>query len=200
MNEETEGHGGVTRVEAFSDGVIAIIITIMVLEMHAPEAPGLGHLWALWPIFSAYALSYAYVAIYWVNHHRLFHFASRVTNGLVWSNILLLFALSLVPFATAYLGEHAFSAEATLVYMCVMMLPACAYLWLQSEVRATGRQDDAARDYHARMLRKGMVTSAIYLLGIPLTFVSPWLGLTCAALVAILWFLPKSPLDALFGT
>jgi uncharacterized membrane protein len=200
MNEETEGRGGVTRVEAFSDGVIAIIITIMVLEMHAPEAPGLAHLWELWPIFSAYALSYAYVAIYWVNHHRMFHFASRVTNGLVWSNILLLFALSLVPFATAYLGEHAFSAEATLVYMCVMMLPACAYLWLQSEVRATGRQDEAAQDYHRRMIRKGMVTSAIYVAGIPLTFVSPGLGLACAALVAILWFRPKSPLDALFGT
>jgi uncharacterized membrane protein len=200
MNEETEGHGGVTRVEAFSDGVIAIIITIMVLEMHAPEEKGLAHLWALWPIFSAYALSYAYVAIYWVNHHRMFHFASRVTNGLVWSNILLLFALSLVPFATAYLGEHAFSTEATLIYMCVMMLPACAYLWLQSEVRATGRQDEAARDYHKRMLRKGMVTSTIYVAGIPLTLLSPELGLACAALVAILWFLPKSPLDALFGT
>ncbi|MBC9031092.1 DUF1211 domain-containing protein [Sphingomonas sp. JC676] len=200
MSEETEGRGGVTRVEAFSDGVIAIIITIMVLEMHAPKEPGLAHLWALWPVFTAYALSFAYVAIYWVNHHRMFHFASRVTNGLVWSNILLLFALSLVPFATAYLGEHAFSAEATLLYMCVMMLPACAYLWLQSEVRTTGRQDSVAQDYHRRMFRKGVATSAIYAVGIPLTFLSPWLGLACAALVAILWFLPKSPLDALFGT
>jgi uncharacterized membrane protein len=110
------------------------------------------------------------VAIYWVNHHRMFHFASRVTNGLVWSNIALLFALSLVPFATAYLGEHAFSAEATLVYMCVMMLPAIAYVWLQIEVRRTGRQDAAAQDYHKRMLRKGVVTSAMYVAGIPLTF------------------------------
>jgi uncharacterized membrane protein len=199
MSEETEGHGGVTRVEAFSDGVIAIIVTIMVLEMHAPEEPGLEHLWALWPIFTAYALSYAYVAIYWVNHHRMFQHAARVTNNLVWSNIALLFALSLVPFATAYLGEHAFSKEATLVYMCVMMLPAFAYVWLQTVVRATGRQDAAAQDYHKRTLRKGLLASTIYVVGILLTFASPWAGLGCALLVAILWFLPKSPLDALFA-
>jgi len=199
MSETDEGRGGVTRVEAFSDGVIAIIITIMVLEMKAPEEHGLQHIWALWPVFTAYVLSYAYVAIYWVNHHRLIGLATRVTNALVWSNILLLFTLSLVPFATAYLGEQHFSHDATLVYMGVMMLPSFAYVWLQTVVRRTGRQGEAAEEYHQRMLRKGLVCSAIYASGIALTFASPWAGLACAALVAVLWFLPKSPIDALFG-
>jgi uncharacterized membrane protein len=199
MSEESEGRGGVNRVEAFSDGVIAIIITIMVLEIKAPEEEGLEHLWKLWPIFLSYALSYAYVAIYWVNHHRLFAHARRVTNGLVWANIALLFALSLVPFATAYLGEHHFSRDATLLYMCVMMLPSFTYLWLQTRIRKSGAQDDAARDYHKRSMRKGLAAAIVYALGIPLSFVSPWLGLACAALVAFFWFLPKSPLDDLFA-
>lgn len=199
LSESGEGHGGVTRVEAFSDGVIAIIITIMVLEMKAPEEHGFAHLWHLWPVFLAYVLSYAYVAIYWVNHHRMFAHATRVTNALVWSNIALLFTLSLVPFATAYLGEQRFSREATFLYMCVMMLPSFAYVWLQLVIRRTGRQDEAAQAYHQRTLRKGMVASAIYASGIALTFASPWVGLACAAAVAVLWFLPKSPLDALFG-
>lgn len=199
MSDGAEGREGAKRVEAFSDGVIAIIITIMVLEMHAPEEPGLEPLWALWPVFTAYALSYAYVAIYWVNHHRMFHYASRVTNGLLWSNIALLFSLSLVPFATAYLGMHHFSRDATLLYMSTMMLPAFAYTWVETVIRNTGAQDDAAQDYHRRAKRKGLAATLIYAAGIPLTFVSPWLGLGCALIVAILWFLPKSPLDALFG-
>jgi uncharacterized membrane protein len=199
MSDGAEGREGAKRVEAFSDGVIAIIITIMVLEMHAPEEAGLEHLWALWPVFSAYALSYAYVAIYWVNHHRMFHHATRVTNGLLWSNIALLFALSLVPFATAYLGEHHFSRDATLLYMGTMMLPAFAYVTLQTVIRRTGAQDEAAQDYHRRTMRKGFAATLVYAAGIPLSFVSPLLGLGCAGLVAIFWFLPKSPLDELFG-
>ena len=164
------------RVEAFSDGVIAIVITIMVLELHAPEEPGLEHLWRLWPVFLAYLLSFAYVGVYWVNHHRLLAHARRVTNALVWFNLLLLFALSLVPFATAYLG----------------------YVPLQHVIHTTGVQNDAANRYHRRTLRKGAVTVVVYLLGVPLTFVSPWLGVGAAALVAVLWFLPRSPIDGLF--
>ena len=197
---EQESGGAVGRVEAFSDGVIAIIITIMVLELHAPEAHGLQHLWALWPVFLAYVLSYAYVAIYWVNHHRMLAHATRVTNALVWTNIALLFALSLVPFVTAYLGEQHFSREATVLYMGVMMLPAFAYVWLQSVIRRTGRQDADAQAYHRRTLRKGLAATLIYASGIVLALLlTPWAGLACAAAVAVLWFLPWSPADALFG-
>src|SRR3546814_7533266 len=113
MSEPGEGARGVGRVEAFSDGVVAIIITIMVLELHPPVAPEFGRLWPLWPVFLAYVLSYAYVALYWVNHHRLFRHAHCVTNALVLSNMALLLTLSLVPFSTSYLGAHHFSPEAT---------------------------------------------------------------------------------------
>ncbi|WP_448661107.1 TMEM175 family protein [Sphingomonas sp. CJ20] len=199
MDDQTEGRAGVQRAEAFSDGVIAIIITIMVLELHAPEEPGLIHLLPLWPVFTAYVLSFAYVAVYWVNHHRLFHHAVRITNSLVWANIALLFALSLVPFATAYLGEQQFSREGTLLYMSIMLLPSFAYSWLQHVIRATGHQDRNAIEYHRRTIRKGAAATIVYAAGIPLTLVSPWLGLGCAAIVAVFWFLPRSRLDDLFA-
>lgn len=194
-----ENREGSKRVEAFSDGVIAIVITIMVLEMKAPEETGIEHLLALWPVFTAYVLSYIYVAIYWANHHRLFSHARRVTNSLIWANIALLFALSLVPFATAYLGEHEFHRDATVFYMSVMMLPAFAYNWLQLVIRRTGADSEEARAYHRKTLRKGAAATLVYAIGIPLSFITPALGLACAAIVAIFWCLPKSPLDALFA-
>lgn len=196
--EESEGRRGVGRVEAFSDGVVAIIVTIMVLELHPPVAEGMDRLWSLWPIFLAYALSYVYVGIYWVNHHRLFAHATQVGNGLLWSNLLLLFTLSLVPFATSYLGEHHFGRDATILYLVAMLLPSVAYAWLQRTIRRTGRQTESAAAYHRRTLRKGAVSSLLYLAGIPLAFLSPWLGIGCAVLVAILWVLPASRLDRLF--
>jgi len=193
------GQPDVARVEAFSDGVIAIIVTIMVLELHAPVARGMQPLVALWPVFLAYVLSYTYVAIYWVNHHRLFSHATRVTNDLVWSNMLLLFALSLMPFSTSYLGEHAFSHDATLLYLICTLLPSLAYTWLQLVIRRTGKQGPAADRYFRQTGRKGFTATAIYLLGLPLSYLSPWFGIACAAIVAVLWFLPMSPFDRLFA-
>jgi uncharacterized membrane protein len=200
VSEEARGDKPeVGRVEAFSDGVIAIIITIMVLELKAPEEPGWEHLTRLWPVGLAYVISFAYVGVYWVNHHRLFSHARRVTNALVWLNLGLLFALSLVPFSTAYLGGLHFSRDATLVYLATMLLPAIFYVPLQRTIRVTGSTTAEAETYHRQTSRKGLVATLIYLIGLPLTFVSPWLGIGCAALVAILWFLPESPLDGLFG-
>jgi uncharacterized membrane protein len=197
--DDGEGRPEVSRVEAFSDGVIAIIVTIMVLELHAPVAEGVKPLLELWPVFLAYALSYTYVAIYWVNHHRLFSHATRVTNALVWSNMLLLFALSLMPFSTSYLGEHAFSRDATLLYLMGTLLPSLAYTWLQLVIRATGKQGPAADRYFRQTGRKGYFATGLYVFGIPLAFVSPWLGIACAAIVAVFWFLPNSPVDRLFA-
>ena len=195
---DTEGRAGINRVEAFSDGVIAIIVTIMVLELHIPVADGLDKLWSIWPVFLAYVLSYAFVGIYWVNHHRLFSHAVTVTNGLMWANIVLLFTLSLIPFTTAYLGEHHFSREATWLYLFSTLLPAAAYTWLRSIVRDTGKKGPTAATYYRQTGRKGIVAGAIYLLGMPLTLISPWLGIVCVAIVAVLWFLPNSPFDPLF--
>jgi uncharacterized membrane protein len=198
-DEAFEGRAGIGRVEAFSDGVVAIIITIMVLELHPPVSERMEQLWALWPVFLAYVLSYAYVAIYWVNHHRMFGHATRVSNALLWSNMLLLFTLSLVPFSTSYLGEHHFAPGATILYLATMLLPSLAYAWLQRTIRHTGRQDEAALAYHRRTLRKGAASSFLYLAGISLTLVSPGLGIACAAFVALLWILPSGPVDRLFG-
>jgi uncharacterized membrane protein len=198
-SDDQEGRLGIGRVEAFSDGVIAIIVTIMVLELKAPEEPGLQYLWRLWPIFSAYVLSFAYVGVYWANHHRLFGHARRVTNGLIWLNLLLLFALSLIPFSTAYLGNMHFSRDATLVYLASMLLPSIAYVPLQSIIAKTGAHSDNALIYYRQMRRKGLAAMLVYIAGVPLSFVSPWLGIGCALLVAILWFLPKSSIDMLFG-
>ncbi|WP_066652540.1 MULTISPECIES: TMEM175 family protein [Sphingomonas] len=197
--EAEEGPTGVSRVEAFSDGVIAIIVTIMVLELHAPVAEGLDKLWALWPVFLAYVLSYAFVAIYWVNHHRLFTCATRVSNALLWSNMLLLFALSLIPFTTSYLGEHHFSREATWLYLASTLFPALSYSWLQEVIKRTGRQTDRIAVYYRQSTRKGIAAIVIYATGAALTGISPWMGIACAVLVAILWFLPQSAVNELFG-
>src|SRR3569623_1289998 len=201
MTPEGDGEGrpGVGRDEAFYDGVIAIIVTIKVLELRPPVAEGLDRLWSLWPEFLAYALRYAYVAIYWVNPHRLFAHATRVTNGLVWSNMLLLFALSLVPFSTSYLGEHHFSREAPWLYLGTMLLPSLAYAWLQNVINRTGKLGRPAEEFYAAATRKGGTATLIYACGVPLTYVSPWLGIACAVVVAILWFLPQSRIDRLFA-
>lgn len=200
MPEEAaiEGRAGVARVEAFSDGVLAIIVTIMVLELHAPELPGWGELTHLWPTFVAYILSYSFVAIYWVNHHRLFSHARVVTNGLLWWNIALLFALSLVPFSTSYLGTQRFSLDATLLYLGSMLFPACVYHYLQEVIRRTGDQSNRSKVYHTATMRKGFAAGVVYAAGVPLSYISPWLGIGCVALVALFWMLPWSPLDRLF--
>lgn len=172
----------------------------MVLELHAPIAEGLDKLWSLWPVFLAYVLSYAYVAIYWVNHHRLFSHALIVDNELIWSNMLLLFALSLIPFTTSYLGQHAFSREATWLYLCSMLFPAFSYSWLQSVICRTGKQGRGPAAYYRQHSRKGYLSLAVYFSGIFLTGISPWFGVGSAAFVAVLWLLPKASFDALFDT
>jgi len=197
-NDRPEGREGVARVEAFSDGVLAIVITIMVLELTAPEEPGLKPLLRLWPTFLAYVLSYTYIAIYWVNHHRLFSHARTVTNSLVWSNIALLFGTSLIPFSTAYLGQHPFSRDATVLYLATLLLPSIAYFWLQLVIRRTGRQDRAAQVYYVAMARKGLFAIASYAAAIPLAWLSPYASLAIAALISVFWILPWGPLDRLF--
>jgi uncharacterized membrane protein len=198
MSKAIEGRAGVARVEAFSDGVIAIIVTIMVLELHAPEEPGLAPLLHLWPTLVAYILSYIYVAIYWINHHRLFSHARVVTGGLLWSNIALLFSLSFIPFTTSYLGKQHFGLHATLAYLAILFASGLAYHWLHAVIRRTGARDKTTLTYHTATTRKGFAALAAYALGIPLSFWSPTIGVGLAGLVALFWMLPWSPLDALF--
>ena len=193
-----EGRAGIARTEAFSDAVLAIIMTIMVLELEAPHEAGLAALWRLWPTFFAYVLSYAYIAIYWVNHHRLFSHARIVTSELLWSNIALLFTISFLPFSTAYVGRHLSSAGAAALYLLTLLASALAYYWLQKVILRTGDQSSAARRYHTPTMRKALAAAAAYAAGIALSTVSSGIGLTIAGLVAIFWIVPFGPLDRLF--
>jgi uncharacterized membrane protein len=197
--DRPEGRAGLGRIEAFSDGVLAIIITIMVLELKAPDTDGLAALWPLWPTFLAYVLSYLYVAIYWVNHHRLFSHGRIVTNELLWANIALLFTLSLLPFTTAFVGKHLASSQATALYLLSLLGPSIAYFWLEKVIIRTGVHDAAAQTYHRATMRKGTAATIVYALAIPLSFVSAAIGLSLAALVGLFWVLPSGPLDRLFA-
>ena len=182
------------RLEAFSDGVLAIIITIMVLELKLPHGAQLASLTSLMPVFSSYVLSFIYVGIYWNNHHHLFHATRRVSAGILWANLHLLFWLSLFPFATAWMGENRAAAAPTAVYGVVLLLAAIAYYILQSAIIAReGRHSLLAvalgRDW------KGKLSPAIYLAAIPLAFVSPWLANALYAVVAFLWLVPDRRIE-----
>jgi uncharacterized membrane protein len=180
---------GKGRLEAFSDGVVAIIITIMVLELHPPERPTLEALRPLAPIFGAYVLSFVNVGIYWNNHHHLLHATRTVTGPVLWANLHLLFWLSLFPFTTAWIGESAVDSVPVAVYGGVLIMAAVAYTMLAMLlVRHEGPESTIARALGADV--KGKISLGLYALGIALSFVRPWLGLACYVVVAVIWFIP----------
>jgi uncharacterized membrane protein len=182
------------RVEAFSDGVIAVIITIMVLELKPPHGDTLSALTPLAPSFYAYVLSFVYVGIYWNNHHHLMHTVGRVTGGLLWANLHLLFWLSLFPFFTAWTGEYPSATWPTVLYGVVLLLAGVAWLVLQQAIIGAGGSLQSAIGSD----RKGKVSAALYSLGIGLAFVRPWLADVVYAMVAALWIIPDRRIDAQF--
>jgi uncharacterized membrane protein len=176
------------RLEAFSDGVIAILITIMVLELKAPEGSTLSALRPLVPTFLAYVLSFVYLGIYWNNHHHLLHATTSVSGGVLWANLHLLFWLSLVPFATSWVGQNPVSLP-TAVYGVMLLLAGFAYsilLWVI--IRHEGAHSTLARAVGSDF--KGKVSLAIYAAGIVLAFVRPWLGEAMYVAVAAMWLVP----------
>jgi uncharacterized membrane protein len=182
------------RLEAFSDGVIAIIITIMVLELRPPDGVELGRLKELLPVFLSYVLSFIYVGIYWNNHHHMFQSTKRVTGGILWANLHLLFWLSLFPFATAWVGENHLAATPTAVYGLVLLMAAIAYYILQSAIiRQQGRDSLLAaaigKDW------KGKTSPVCYFAAIPLAFVSPYISHALFIFVAILWLIPDRRIE-----
>ena len=185
---------GKSRLEAFSDGVLAIIITIMVLELKVPHAADLSALAALLPVFLSYVLSFIYIGIYWNNHHHLLHTVSTVNGRLLWANLHLLFWLSLLPFATGWMGENHFAPVPSALYGLVLLMAAIAY-WLlqQSIMRSQGQNSLLARAIGKDM--KGKLSPIFYLLAIPSAFISPWISELFYVLVALMWLVPDHRIE-----
>ena len=185
---------GKGRLEAFSDGVIAVIITIMVLELKAPHGATLEELLPLLPTFLTYVLSFIFVGIYWVNHHHFFHVIHKVSGGLLWANLHLLFWLSLIPFTTAWMGENHFTAWPVAVYASNLVGCAIAYTIMTIvAVRLAGPQSEIARAVGSD--RKGKLSLLIYLISIPLAYFSPMASCALFALVAMIWFVPDKRIE-----
>ena len=182
------------RVEAFSDGVIAIIITIMVLELKVPHAADLNALRPLLPVFLSYILSFVYVGIYWNNHHHLFHTAQRVNGPIMWANLHLLFWLSLIPFVTGWMGENHFAALPTALYGVVLLMAAIAYTILQGAIISEhGRESALGRALGIDF--KGKLSMACYALAIALSFLNQWFADALYVFVALIWFLPDRRIE-----
>jgi uncharacterized membrane protein len=185
---------GKGRLEAFSDGVLAIIITIMVLELRPPEEPTLEALRPLFPVFAAYALSFVYLGIYWNNHHHMLHASRTVTGAVLWANLHLLFWLSLVPFATAWIGEAHAGPIPVAIYGCVLLMAAIAYSILaRLLVRHEGPGSALARALGSD--RKGNLSLVLYAVGIALSFVLPIAGIAVYVIVASIWFIPDRRIE-----
>lgn len=185
---------GKNRLEAFSDGVLAIIITIMVLELKVPHGDTLATLAPLAPVFLSYVLSFIYLGIYWNNHHHMLHTCSRVTGGILWANLHLLFWLSLFPFVTGWMGENRFAAMPTAFYGGVLLAAAIAYRILQQTIIAT---QGAHSPLQAAIGgdSKGKLSPLLYALGIALTFLSPWVAQALYTLVALMWLVPDRRIE-----
>jgi len=182
------------RLEAFSDGVIAIIITIMVLELHVPQGTDLSALKELCPVFLSYVLSFIYVGIYWNNHHHMFQAVERVSGGILWANLHLLFWLSLFPFATGWVGENHLAATPVAVYGFVLLMAGTAYKILQQTIIARqGRDSVLARAVGGDW--KGILSPLCYLAAIPLAFVNVSISISLYVFVALLWLVPDRRIE-----
>lgn len=182
------------RLEAFSDGVIAIIITIMVLELKVPHGDSLNVLKPLLPVFISYILSFINIGIYWNNHHHMLQVADKVNGRVLWANIHLLFWLSLIPFATGWMGENNFTTLPVALYGLVLLMSGVAYYILaHSLVNVNGKQSMLANALGKD--RKGFISIIIYAVGIDLCFLNQWLGLASYALVAAMWLIPDKRIE-----
>ncbi len=182
------------RLEAFSDGVIAIIITIMVLEMKAPHGDRLDDLFPVLPVFLTYVLSFVYVGIYWNNHHHMLHATTTVTGAMLWANLHLLFWLSLFPFATAWMGENHFSAMPTALYGGVLLMAAIAYYLLQRAIIRSQGPDSILKKAVGRDW-KGKLSPVLYILAMASTLVTPWIAEAIFVAAALIWLIPDRRIE-----
>jgi len=190
---------GKNRLEAFSDGVLAIIITIMVLELKVPRGGDtLSALAPLWPVFLSYALSFTYIAIYWNNHHHMLHLVQHVSGGVMWANLHLLFWLSLVPFVTGWMGENHFASAPIALYGVVLLMAAIAYTILERAIIAEQGPDSPLASALGRDF-KGKISLVLYLASIPSAFWAPWISGALYILVALMWLVPDRRIERKLG-
>ncbi len=186
------------RLEAFSDGVLAVIITIMVLDMKPPQGAGIAALRPILPVFFSYVLSFVYVGIYWNNHHHLLQATQHVDGGVLWANLHLLFWLSLTPFATAWMGENHFESWPVALYGVVLLFAGIAYFILTKILIAHhGKDSTLARSIGSD--RKGGVSVVVYAAAIPLSFVRPSIAFGCYVVVAVMWLIPDPRIEKALG-
>ncbi len=186
---------GTQRLEAFTDGVVAIILTIMVLDMKVPQGSNLSALESSVPVFLAYALSFTNVAIFWNNHHHMLHVTERINGRVLWANLLLLFWLSLVPFVIRWMDDTHFTAIPTASYGVILILSAIAYLMLQRAIIAcNGPDSKLARAVGGDL--KGRLSLSCYVLAVPLAFVRPWIAIALYVLIAMIWFIPDRRIES----
>jgi len=182
------------RLEAFTDGVMAILITILVLELKVPHGSDVAALGPLLPVFLTYVLSFVYLGIYWNNHHHLLHATTRITGGVLWANLHLLFWLSLVPFTTGWMGENHFASTPTAVYGVVLLAAAIAYFVLQGRILAAQGPGSPLAAAVGRDL-KGKLSPVLYAAAIPLAFFREWLADALYVAVALMWLVPDRRIE-----
>ncbi|MFL5328908.1 MAG: TMEM175 family protein [Gemmataceae bacterium] len=185
---------GKTRLEAFSDGVIAIIITIMALELKHPAGDSLAALWPLVPVLLSYILSFLYVGIYWNNHHHMLHATTKVTGAVLWANLHLLFWLSLFPFATSWVGQNYSAAVPTAMYGAVLFMAGLAYYILQSTIIAAEGRDSVLKQAIGSDW-KGKLSPVLYFVAIASALWSPWVAHAIYVLVALMWLIPDQRIE-----
>ncbi|HEX5716507.1 MAG TPA: TMEM175 family protein [Thermoanaerobaculia bacterium] len=185
---------GKNRLEAFSDGVIAILITIMVLELKVPHGESIQMLRPLIPVFLSYVLSFVYLGIYWNNHHHMLHVTHKVTGPMLWANLHLLFWLSLIPFTTGWMGENHFAATPTALYGVVLLMNAIAYYILQQLIIASQGPGSILKKAVGGDW-KGKVSPVLYVVAISIAFWSKWISLGIYVLVALIWLVPDRRIE-----
>ena len=186
---------GKTRLEAFSDGVLAIIITIMVLELKVPHSAEWKDLAELCPVLFSYIISFIYIGIYWGNHHHLLHTIKHVSSGIIWANLNLLFWLSLIPFATSWMGENNFSQNPVIVYAILLLLCGISYTILQFTIMKNHHFDDKMQAALRKVSQKGIVSLIAYSTSIAVAFFNPSISLFFFVVVAILWLIPDKNIE-----
>ena len=183
-----------TRLEAFSDGVLAIIITIMVLELHVPQGRDFAALRPVLPVLLTYLLSFVYIGIYWNNHHHLFHATRHVRGSVLWANLHLLFWLSLLPIVTGWMGTSGFAPDPTALYGAVLLMSGVAY-WILVQAIIRGEGEDSLVKRAVGKDRKGVISVVLYAIAIPFSFYGHWIAHALYILVALIWLIPDRRIE-----